>query len=123
MGVNYLRIKYLFHLLLRIKEKMSELRIKVIEPEAEAYTFDPIDTEPHCKIEDIRNFMQTKFPSFRNEDIELCYGGYTCEDSWETVANVRWVRGTKTVMNVKLKSPKKGWQDRIKSFFRCCKNK
>ena len=72
---------------------MSELRIKVIEPEVEVYTFDPIDTEPHCKIEDIRNFVQRKFPSYRNEDIELCYGEYSCEDSWETVANVRWGRG------------------------------
>ena len=87
MGVNYLRIKYLFYLLLLINEKMSELRIKVIEPEAEVYTFDPIDTEPHCKIEDIRNFVQRKFPSFQSQDIELCYGGYTCKDSWERNEN------------------------------------
>ena len=50
---------------------MSELRIKVIEPEVEVYTFDPIDTEPHCKIEDIRNFVQRKFPSYRNEDMSF----------------------------------------------------
>lgn len=56
------------------------------------YFIDPIDTEPHCRIDDIRDFVKTKYPHYKLAQIVIDYGGRVCIDG-ETLRDIGFDEG------------------------------
>ena len=66
--------EYTLHLTLRLGGGGDKLTIVIEKPDGTLdYFGDPFDTEPHCKLSDIRHFVQKKFPRCNLEQILITY--------------------------------------------------
>ena len=83
--------KSTLHLVLRLRGSGCKLTIVILKPDGTTdYFGDPIDTEPHCKISDIRRFVQKKFPRYNLAQINITYNGRLCFDG-ETLRDIGFV--------------------------------
>ena len=80
--------KSTLQLILRFRGGGLKLTIVIEKPDGTFdYFGDPIDTEPHCKISDIRQFTKKEYPHCNLAQIVIKYRGRVCNDG-ETLRDI-----------------------------------